>query len=538
MTITGCLSPLPPRPAGSRQSNPHSANVPAVRSARFASPSVALALALSACGSTSSAPAASPDAGPDPSDYENPPTSCAFTCPSSACSEATTPYACPALGDWASIGHDTTVCPTWDGTYPTAQQGQCVASAPSGDAIAPTAKTVQSGTPVILPDGRRLTPAGSDWLFNESDVPVPLPVSVLPIAGTSYALVVDVGYVTNAVYVIDTTKFGQGDPVVSHVPFPDPSLLNRGVALVAPNHVYVATDDGVVQAFAVDLTSGALTKDDARDLSLPASVNDSNKPASFYVEGVAASPDGKKLVVTSVFDSRLLVFDVDETSATRGTQLGEVSLGVTQTFGAWFDPNDATGLTVYVSTLEGQSVLEVDVSTPSAPAVKRSFKTDEGPQGIAFLDARWMVVADDMADSIELVDRTSGTLTSVPLDADGLTGLEPTTLAYDATRKTLYATLAGANAVQAWTVDVTTTTPTLTPAGKLGTSWWPTDVAVLSDGSLLVTNLRGHGAGPYAQTLAPDSGDGMSGFGRRHRVPAHARFERIRPGRHAGHRER
>src|SRR5205823_3213206 len=73
--------------------------------------------------------------------------------------------------------------------------------------------------------------------------------------------------------------------------------------------------------------------------------------------------------------------------------------------------------------------------------------------------------------------------------------------------------LAGANAVASWKVDLATSPPTLTPAGRLGTAWWPTDIAVMSDGSLVVADLKGHGAGPVTTPLPPDSGSGMAGSG-------------------------
>ena len=55
--------------------------------------------------------------------------------------------------------------------------------------------------------------------------------------------------------------------------------------------------------------------------------------------------------------------------------------------------------------------------------------------------------------------------------------------------------MAGINAVAAWSVDTTTAPPSFVPAGRIPTSWWPTDVNVLSDGSLAITSMRGISSG-------------------------------------------
>jgi hypothetical protein len=73
-------------------------------------------------------------------------------------------------------------------------------------------------------------------------------------------------------------------------------------------------------------------------------------------------------------------------------------------------------------------------------------------------------------------------------------GAGPSALAWDAPRKRLYATLSSANGVAAFDVDVAG--PTITPAGIFATGWWPTSVTVdPADGTLYVTNGKGHGTG-------------------------------------------
>ncbi len=459
---------------------------------------------LAGCGSSGSAApdsGAGVDAGPDvdPASFAAPvPLSCAYDCPKvSTCAENKTPYACPSLGAWSSIPHAAS-CEAWDGGFPALVKGQCTASAPTGEAAKYAGVDPASAGTVILPDGHRLTPAGSDWVFDEDNLEGGLTTYLAPLAKTGLVVTIDDGPDDHAVRVVDPTKIGSGStPVTGAVGFYNPETLNSAAAFVAPGTLYVATDDGVVQALTVDTTTGALTRTDSASIMLPPGQGMTGSSANWYVAGLAASPDGKRLVVTGVFSSDLLVYDVDPASATKGQLLGMLDLGNSETFQVSFDPNDATGQYVYVSMWANKQVLQVDVSMPGAPTLAHAYATDMDPEGVAFLDARWMVVADDLGDTMSVVDRTTGTVTSLPVDAgQTLHGTEPTTLTYDAGSQRLYVTWSGQNAVAAYSVDTTQTPPSITPAGALPSGFWPSGVAVMADGSLVVSEMRGHGTGP------------------------------------------
>jgi hypothetical protein len=472
---------------------------------------VLLATSTLACGSKGGEGTSPPvDAGEDvdPQDFATITSSCAYNCATlSACSETTTPYACQNTGDWQSIPHAAT-CAAWDGGYPAPVQGQCTATTPGGEAVRYASIEPDDAGTIILPDGRHMAPAGSDWVFDEDDLEGGVTTYLGAVAG-KLVVTVDDGPVDHAVRVIDATQIGSGStPVTGYVPFRNPETLNSAAAFVPPGTLYVATDDGVIQALTVDTTSGALTRVDAQSITLPAGVDESGNAASWYVAGLAASPDGTRLVVTSVFDKTLLVYDVSPTSPTFRQLLGQTSLGDSETFQVSFDPNDPTGQYAYVSMWENQKVLAVDVSTPSAPTVAHTYATDADPEGLAFLDARWMVVASDLGDTLSMVDRTAGTVTSIPIDAtQPLHGTEPSTLAYDPASKHLYATWSGRNAVAAYDVDLTQAPPTVTPAGMVPTGWWPSGVLVESDGSLVVSEMRGHGTGPRPLYFAIGNSD-------------------------------
>jgi hypothetical protein len=373
------------------------------------------------------------------------------------------------------------------------EPGNCTVSDPAGEAA-------RYAGPGILPDGRRVTPQGSEWIFEEKDLEPGLTTALMLVPGTRFAVTVDTGDGPHSVRAVDLNKMGSGNPVTGFVRFAQPSTLNTGIAFVAPNHLYVATNDGAVQALALDLTTGALTRDDARSIPLPDSVDDTGAKANFYVSGLAATPDGKRLIVSSVFDKRLLILDVDQK-----TVLGSIDLGEAQTFGVWLDPRDPRF--AYATMWGGRGVVEVDVVDGKR---LRKLPTRKNPQGLAFLDARWIAVGDDFGDSISLVDRLSGTSTQVPVDTStDLHGFEPSSLAFDGTR--LYATLAGINAVGVWNVDLTASPPRLTPAGRIPTSWWPSAVDIRAGGGLVITTMRGRGNGPIDKRFPPDDGDAMAG---------------------------
>jgi hypothetical protein len=492
----------------------------------FASVLLAAAFSVSAVGCGSCAGASAPtllvpdaeaDAGPDgasdeascsmgaseagpttPEEFIKPPVSCAYVCATlEDCAEVKTPYACQNLGEWGCLPHATS-CGDWDGRYPARAKGKCIASAPTGKAVQYAGADPYRAGGRILPDGRRTAPAGAEWIFSEPDLTGGLTTAIAPVPGTSLVLTVDTGPGDHVVRLIDTKLVAGGtSPVVAYVPFAPPSTLNSGITYVAPDLVLVATDDGDIQALTIDTAAGTLALDPTRTITLPPSTDSTGSPAPWYASGITSSPDGTKLAVTGVTEEDLLVYEIGAGSPDFGKLLGQVSLGASETFAAAFDPYDATGSTIYVTMWGTETVVEVDVSDPAAPKVTRKLATGKDPQGIAFLDAKWLVVTNDLGETLSLIDRTSGAVSSVPIaTSHPYNGLEPSTVAFDVGSKRLYATLAGYNAVAGYDVDLTRTPPTIVPAGLLGTSWWPGGVTTLDDGSVIVASMQGHGSGP------------------------------------------
>jgi DNA-binding beta-propeller fold protein YncE len=463
--------------------------------------SLVLPLAFAACGSggssssttggtTSGGGAAS---GQDPYDFATAPASCVYDCGDDACAERKEgSYLCPSLGAWEAIPH-VDACPSWDGSFPAPATGQCSATLPKGDALKYAGVDPDDPKTRVMPGGRRLTPAGAVFEFSD---PKSMTTYVIAVPGTSFVLTVDTGYGDHLVRVVDAEAIGEKDPVLSQVNFPDPESLNQGIAFSPPNRVYVATAGGKVQALSLDLATGKLARDDARSLALPEGVGPKGS-TTLYVSGVSVSADGTRLFATTVDDEKLFVLDISEGAPSYGALLGQADLGDVESYAVFTDPHDPSTRFVYVTMWSGATVKEVDVLDPAAPVVSRSFSVGKNPQGLAFLDGRWMVVGNDLGDTLSLIDRVEGTVTSLPIEAElAPKGLEPSSLAFDESSKRLYATLAGLNAVSAFDVDLSKDPPQIIPAGRLPTLWWPSGSVVRPDGSLVVISMLGSGVGP------------------------------------------
>lgn len=474
--------------------------------ARFLTLFALALLALAACSDDeeTSSTVGPPDV--EPGEFAKVPKSCAYDCPAGACAEAETGYQCQNLEPWKLVPHAET-CEAWDGKYPAVSPGKCTASEPTGDAKKYAGKDPDDPQRIILPDGRRITPAGGEWAFDDTDVGGGITTGIVAIPNSSLVATVDNGPGLDVVRLVDTALVGSSDPVKARVVFEKGVYLNSLMAFAPPDLVLVPSANGKVFALKVDVAAATLVRDDARWISLPPPADPESQPDGWYASSVAVSADGKRLAVAPVVEKQLLVYDVEAGSAGYGKLLGQAELGAKEAFGVYFDPSDATGVRAYVTLWADSKLVEIDLTNAAAPVVSRSFATAKDPQGVAFLDSRWMVVGGDLGDALNVIDRTSGTVTELPVDeSEDLYGLEPSALAFDAPAKRLYAVLSGINAVAAYDVDLASEPPKITPAGRLPTGWWPSGVVVGAGGSLDIVTMRGRGTGPNPEQF--DIGDG------------------------------
>ncbi len=337
------------------------------------------------------------------------PQSCAFSC--AACPEPETPFACPTLDAWDKLPHDA-AC-DWDGkTYPPVTQGKCTVSAPTGDAAQPAGPL--SGGGLVLPDGRRIQPAGVDYVFAEADLQGGYPMNVLPLTGTHFALVSDGGIQDNALRLVDVNALAAGSaPVASYTPFHEPTSIFWGLAWLPPSAALASGGgDGNVYAFDVDTTAGTLARAGSRDITV--GTGDDGSP--YYVGPVAVTPDGQKLVVApSDHATELRIYSLG--TSDYGTQLGTVTVGSKHVFDLEHDPFDTTGNLFYATDTAGGKLLEIDLS---AGMVTRTIPLAKNPAQIVFLDATYAVVTEEDNDTLAVVDRAAGMVTSeVPILDDG-----------------------------------------------------------------------------------------------------------------------
>jgi DNA-binding beta-propeller fold protein YncE len=443
-----------------------------------------------------------------PEDYVTASKTCAAykSCVYSAtctCTEPETPYVCPSLRPWAAMKH-ADACGSFDGTFPAPVAGKCVATDPSAQAKEYGGKDSTVPGRWHLGDGHFVQPAGHEQILHGAGVVSAFLSDVMLIPGTRFAVAIDGGVRDNAVYSVDLDELALDKPaLLTTVEFARPAQVDYGLAFVAPNHVYVSgAANGAVFAFLINLTTGVLTRDSGSDLPMGKATFPNASQTEWYVGGLAATPDGKKLVVApSVGETAVRVVDLATKKYT------SIDVGTSkERFGVFADPNDATGNTLWVTSYDPRVAVRIDLATNTATS---TVPTGKNPEGIAFLDATTMVVADSDDDTLRVIDTTTGTTKqTLALRNDGLTGAQPSVLAYDATRKRLYAALSGINAIGAYDVDTASAT-VLSPRGQIPTGWFPTGLRLRADGSLVVVNAKGRGIGPVAgSTDTPDATEG------------------------------
>lgn len=417
--------------------------------------------------------------------------SCALQC---SCSEPESPYVCPALRPWGAMEH-AAACGSFDGlTMPAPTQGKCTASAPFG--IASASMGLASDVPgrIYLPDGHFIEPAGHDQEIVAPDVLSSFATGVVLVPGTPFAVVVDGGVRDNALYSIDLDALDSGkNALVSDVKAE--SQFEAGLAFVAPNRLLVSGGaDGKVYGYTIDGKTGALARDASHDIDLGPSSTGRNR---WYAAGLEVTKDGASLVVSSAAsEGQARIVDL-ATMAQRSVDL----MGSRETFGPFLDPFDPSGTSMWISSIDGRALYALDFA---GAKVKAHLKTGKNPEGIAFLGAGLLAAASSDDDTITLYDSVAET-TLQTLDVSGTgapRGAQPGAMAFDDASKRLYVTESGLDALGVYAFDATG--KTLSPLGKIPTSWFPTAVRVRADGGLVIVSAKGHGTGPALTQNTPE----------------------------------
>jgi len=468
---------------------------------------VSMSVLFLACSSESKEePALDSGLSSDPEDYRSPPTSCALECPNNQENCEPNGYECPAMSPWDRLPH-ADACAKWDGKFPAPVAGKCNASLPTGAAAKKTGPDPADPNTTILPTGYFAKPVGKTIAL--SDTQGGFAANVLAIDGTDLAVVIDTGIKDHAVRLVDTKAIetAPAGAIKSLVRYGSSESLTHGGVVVAgatptTRKLYVAGGYGAdtrLYAFDIDVTAGTLKANATNNI--PLSIEGAGKPQP---SGMAVRPDGKLVVGTQGNGASSQIFVIDP--ATK-TVLKQIPIAKRDIFAVFIHPADTAGKYAYVSSWDGDRVDVVDLDGGS---VLKSIPVGKSPQAFVAIDTRYMALVSSDADEITLFDTLpdSWALVSKTKIVEGTGyGWAPSGVAYDATAKRLYVSLAGLNAVATYDVVTGAGAPALSLHGMVGTEWWPTAVALRQDGALVVVNGKGRGTGANPIAFKPSDGN-------------------------------
>ena len=221
--------------------------------------------------------------------------------------------------------------------------------------------------------------------------------------------------------------------------------------------------------------------------------------------GIAFARDGKTAYIAFSRNNTLAVIDTETRTIREEIPTGVAPFGVVVAGGRVFVSNRAgrrpdndepsapsSGTMVLADPVTGStrsgSVTVVDVETGKV----RDVPVGLAPSQMAVSPSGdLLAVANGHSDSVSLLrtDTLERTDVKVPTFPDAALGSQPIALAFSTDGKRLYAACGGNNAIavlepsgKKWKI-----------AGAIPTAWFPTAIAVQSDGSLRVLNLKGVG---------------------------------------------
>lgn len=346
------------------------------------------------------------------------------------------------------------------------------------------------GDALVIPGGQRVRRAAARLALPG------FPMALLAIPGTRRVVVIDGGIATQRLRVVDLS--GAAPVVVpgGEQEFPRSGSSQEastfyGLALTRDGRRLYVSGGGGNRVYVYDVApSGALTPDLTRTLDLQRADPTITSAAQGYVSGLALSADDARLFVTYQNGAALSIRDTAS-----GMQTGFVRFPPMDAYPAYpyavvTRPGDARH--VYVSLWGIRQVAEVDLD---ASAVSRTWTVGKNPEELLFsADGATLYVAASDSDAVAAVDLTTpmGTVQQHYLGggATAPRGVSPTALAW-APDGRLYVTEANENAIAVFDVRAG-----FTQVGRIPTEWYPTDVEVLSDGTVVSLTGKGVGLGP------------------------------------------
>jgi YVTN family beta-propeller protein len=354
--------------------------------------------------------------------------------------------------------------------FPSPPPGNCEAFVLDPGATLPVGDDGAGG--FIIPGGRRVTRAGRQIELSG------FPMAVTPVPGSRFVVVSDGAVHDEQLSVIDVAAGTIVDSRLFREDAPEPESLFLGLAIRSDGRRLYASGGGadVVYVYDLDPATGALTDAPPIEVRAVGGIG--------YVSAIRLLPDDRTLLINLLFAGELVVLDT-----MTSTELGRIGFEeASYPYDLVVTPD---GRTAYVSLWNGAAVVPVDVGarTAGAPIV-----VGKNPEGMVLSrDATRLVVTNSDSDSFSVIDLTTSTVEETVFlrGETAPRGSSPAAGAFDAAGR-LYVASAGENAIDVFEEGAAG----WARVGRLPTMWYPTDVEVLADGTLLVVNGKHEGTGP------------------------------------------
>jgi len=348
-----------------------------------------------------------------------------------------------------------------------------------------------SGARTILNNNRVITPVGKETPLGN------LPVNAVLSPDGAHLLVVNSGAGVQSLQVVSTAD-GNVQQTLPYYSAPRPDSVFVGVAYSPGGTRAYASGGGgnVVHTYSV-APNGALTA--TGDIS--EGVTGAQYPAingsvpGPYPAGLSVSPDGATLYVANNLANTVSVVDTARNTVATTVTVGALPYTTLAT---------PDGKKVYVSNWGDNSVSVVDaaaravVKTIPVGLANTVGAATSHPSAMALSPDGLLFVSLSNSDAVAVVDTASDTVArtlSVSPYRGAPLSSSPQGLAVSPNGQFLYVANAGTDEVSVFGLN-----GRAGPEPKLGripTAWYPTSVAVSADnGTLFVTNAKGHGAGP------------------------------------------
>lgn len=426
--------------------------------------------------------------------------------------------------------------------------------APAGDRPTQIVRAPNSALPTVIPNGRFITPAG----VQVTVAPHPYGLALSPDEKT--LVTVNSGTAPFSISII--TRLGSSNPSVAQIPqgfkpaADEPKSVYVGIAIASDNRTAYVSEGNNGRIGVFDLVQRARLS----ELNLDGRFEGTTYRNSLTGD-LKLSPDGHTLYALDLAHFRLVIFDVSSRRMIVSLPVGYLPFGIAlspdgravyvsnagmfryslvpgfnpkrpQKTGLTFppfgfpSPEAEHGVTVEgkaipglgsPNTLFSNSIWAVDVSNPARPSVRFKVRTGipigpgsvggSSPCGIVVGGGK-VYISNASQDSITVLNAADGHLLQTILlepaaSLKGLRGVLPFGLTLSPNGRVLYVACAGINAVAVVNAE------TGVVSGYIPTGWFPSRVAVSSDGNTLyVANGKGFGAGPNG---GPDFHPGPEG---------------------------